>query len=127
MIDKQDVMLAATTTAYSALLESIDHKETVEPDLTWLEVVIGNALVIFAAMLRIRLQAESGTVPTWQDYERAVQRAMLVGGGPVIAWQLWQTFRRQEVHIDYLQEQVYGEAMAEECRGSPEGHGECGS
>lgn len=104
------ITLAATVALYAILLHHT--KELLEPDLTWLEVVIGCAICLAFAAWRQRLLVET----PWQEYERGVWLAFLVGGGVIIFWQVGRFIRRQQELR--RRGSTSTEAMAEQCRGS---------
>jgi hypothetical protein len=87
--------LFAATTVYAALLAFLRH--VWEPDLTWLEVVIGTALCLAAPYADQRLNGPL----TSEIYEARVWLAFLIGGAPVVIWQLgqsvsaWRRIRRR--------------------------------
>lgn len=81
--------LSVVTTAYAVVLEREAKKRKWEPDFTWTEVAVGNALCLAAAAIRERLAPGDG-----RQYERRVFRAFVWGGLPIIVWQLWQMQRR---------------------------------
>jgi hypothetical protein len=81
--------LALMVYLYTRLLDR--HKERLEPDFTWVEVVIGCALCFAAAATRARY------VPGgWQEYEQSVWLAFVVGGGVIIGWQIRRAIQRAE-------------------------------
>lgn len=79
------LFLAATL--YAALLASLRH--VWEPDLTWLEVMIGVTLCLIAPFAD---QRANGPL-TSEVYEQRVWLAFVVGGLPIVAWQLGQSVR----------------------------------
>ena len=83
--------LFVTTAAYAFLLSRF--KYLIEPDLTWLEVVIGVALCLAAPAIVARW----ANVPTWQAYEVLTWRAFLVGGAPIVLWQLGRMTRARRL------------------------------
>ena len=89
------VVLLTTTTVYAVLLAVLRHLW--EPDLTWLEVVIGTALCLAAPYADQRLNGPL----TSELYEQRVWAAFLIGGAPVVIWQLaqsvnaWRRIRRR--------------------------------
>lgn len=114
MRDEQiiDLSLLTTTTLYAAFLEAYKHRW--EPDWTWLEVVAGTAMCLGAASLRTRLDPAA----SWQSHEQNVARAFIVGGFPVIAWQVGRMIKHDYARYLYRQGRTNGttsEAMAEEC------------
>jgi hypothetical protein len=88
--------LFVVTALYAVLLARFRHLW--EPHLTWLEVVIGTVLVLMAPYL----DARSNGPLTWELYEARVWQAFLVGGAPIIIWQLGRSvnaWRRVERRI----------------------------
>lgn len=80
-------VLFAATTLYAALLARLRH--IWEPDLTWLEVVIGVTLCLLAPYADQRLNG-----PLMSElYEARVWLAFIVGGLPIVAWQIGQSVR----------------------------------
>lgn len=79
--------LFAATTLYAATLAWLRH--IWEPDLTWLEVVIGTALCLAAPYADQRLNGPL----TSEAYEARVWLAFLIGGLPIVIWQLGQSVR----------------------------------
>ena len=105
--------LFVTTALYALLLSKVKH--LIEPDLTWLEVVIGVALCLAAPAIVARWSG----VPTWQAYEALTWRAFLIGGAPIIIWQIGRatrTWRRVERRIRERDGKPNTETLAEECR-----------
>jgi hypothetical protein len=83
------ITLAASVGLYAVLLHHF--KELLEPDLTWLEVVIGCTICLGFAAWRHRLIGGD-----WHEYERGVWWAFLVGGGVIIVWQVGRFVQRQK-------------------------------
>lgn len=81
------IMLFVVTLTYAAILAHYRH--ILEPDLTWLEVVLGVVICLLAPYADARLSG--GDV--WQTYESRTWLAFLVGGAPIIGWQLIQSVR----------------------------------
>lgn len=79
--------LFTATTLYAAVLAYLRHFW--EPDLTWLEVVIGVALCLSAPYADQRFNGPL----TSETYEAQVWLAFLIGGLPIVAWQLGQSVR----------------------------------
>lgn len=117
-VDALDAFVFLICAAYAAFLQAVGNKERLEPDYVWLEVAIGDAIILLGgAALRVRLDEANGRRVTWRDYEWAVGRAFVVGGLPVILWQMLLVAIRQERARNYLRrEAVDGEdeAVAEE-------------
>ena len=88
------LLLLCVTTLYAVLLER--YKHLWEPDLTWLEVAIGTALCLVIPWLLAR------TAPgNWQLYEARTWQAFIVGGAPIVIWQL---FRMTRSRLQTMQE-----------------------
>lgn len=79
--------LFVATTLYAALLAWLKHLW--EPDWTWLEVVIGVAIVLAAPALD---QRNNGPL-TSELYEQRVWMAFLVGGIPIVIWRVGTSVR----------------------------------
>ncbi len=77
--------LFATTTLYAVLLAWLRH--IWEPDLTWLEVVIGVTFCLLAPYADQRLNGPL----TSELYEGRVWLAFIVGGFPIVTWQIGQS------------------------------------
>lgn len=86
--------LALLTTLYAVLLDR--HKEKWEPDWTWGEVAVGVALCLAAAAIAAR-QCD----PSWRDYELLVWASFVVGGTPIIIWQLKRMVGSRDEAITY--------------------------
>ena len=89
------IALLTATTVYAVLLAVLRHLW--EPDLTWLEVVVGTALCLAAPYADRQLNGPL----TSELYEQRVWAAFLIGGAPIIIWQLaqsvnaWRRIRRR--------------------------------
>ena len=105
--------LAIVAALYAVLLHYT--KDRLEPDFTWLEVVIGCVLCLGFAAWRARLSDDT----TWQGYERGVWLAFLIGGGVIVAWQIGRAIWRQEELRK--RGRTSAETMAEQRRGGPSG------
>lgn len=87
--------LLIATTLYAAALAWLRH--IWEPDLTWLEVVIGVAICLAAPYADRQLNGPL----TSEVYEVRVWIAFLIGGLPIVVWQLgqsvsaWRRIRRR--------------------------------
>lgn len=81
--------LALIVFLYARILDRV--KERLEPDFTWLEVVIGCTLCLAAAAIRHRV-----TGGDWAAYEAGVWKAFIIGGGVIVAWQIGRAIHRQE-------------------------------
>ena len=94
--------LFLTTTLYALVLDTNQRyappDQKIEPDGTWKEVVIGDAICLIAATIRAYL----GPNERW-SVVRATGLAFIVGGAPIIAWQLWRTHERAVQARDTLQ------------------------
>lgn len=84
MPDSLDAAEFLATTLYAVLLD--EHKEKIEPDWTWAEVVLGTSVCLLTAAVRARAHAN----PTWRIYEEGVWRAFVVGGLPIIVWRIYR-------------------------------------
>jgi len=94
--------LFLTSTLYAVVLDANQRyappDQKIEPDGTWKEVVIGDALCLIAATIRAYL----GPNERWPVL-RATGLAFIVGGAPIIAWQLWRARERVAHARDTLQ------------------------
>jgi len=115
--------LFAATTLYAALLAYLRHLW--EPDLTWLEVIIGVTLCLLAPYLDSRL---NGPLMS-ETYEQRVWLAFLVGGAPIVIWQLaqsvsaWRRIRRRirgDHDVNTRHPADPAEALADKSRASSE-------
>lgn len=79
--------LFIVTTLYAGLLAWLKHLW--EPDLTWLEVIIGVTLCLLAPYID---QRQNGPL-TSELYEQRVWLAFIVGGFPIVVWQLSKSVR----------------------------------
>lgn len=78
-----DAVQFAACAGYAALLETNKHRLTSQH--TWMQVVVGNSICL--AFAGFRLRQRFGW--TSDQAERQYWRSYIVGGLPVIAWQLW--------------------------------------
>lgn len=106
------ITLAASVGLYAIALHHF--KELLEPDLTWLEVVIGCVICLGFAAWRQRISGGD-----WQAYESGVWWAFGVGGGVIILWQVGRLVQRQEELR--RRGRTNATAVAEECRGRAPG------
>lgn len=81
------VVLFVATSIYAALLAWLKHLW--EPDLTWLEVVIGVAICLMAPALDQRWHGPL----TSEVYELRVWQAFIVGGLPIVIWRVGASVR----------------------------------
>lgn len=79
--------LLAATAVYAILLAWLKHLW--EPDLTWLEVIIGVAICLLAPYLD---QRYNGPL-TSELYEQRVWLAFIVGGFPIVVWRISASVR----------------------------------
>lgn len=79
--------LFVATTLYAVVLARFKHFW--EPDLTWLEVVIGVAICLFAPYAD---QRTNGPL-TSEIYEQRVWLAFLMGGMPIVLWRVGASVR----------------------------------
>lgn len=87
-----DALLIATTSAYARWLDR--HKE-LEPDWTWLEVVLGNVLCLAHAAVCARLDPDTA-------HEGHTVRAFVLGGIPIIVGEVAQWAHRRGERRRYL-------------------------
>lgn len=92
--DLVDATLVASTCVYAHWLA---ENKDLEPDHTWLEVSVGVAMCLSAAGAHGRLAPAD-----WRAYERAVWRAFLLGGAPIIVGEVAQWLRRRQERRRYL-------------------------
>ena len=85
-----NIILFLVAALYAAFLERWKHRW--EPDLTWLEVVVGTALCLAAPFA----QGQAGLIQSWLDYQNAVWISFVVGGAPVVIWQIWRMVRSRD-------------------------------
>lgn len=109
-------VLFLATALYAVALH---HWRRLEPDWTWLEVVIGTSLVLAAPATL----GELGELASWQDYQHAVWRSFIVGGLPVVVWQIWLAWSRRGELIIYLRgrHEQRAKALADQGGGDPAG------
>ncbi len=79
--------LFVTTSLYALLLAWLKHLW--EPDLTWLEVVVGVAICLTAPYVD---QRHNGPL-TSELYEQRVWLAFIVGGLPIVIWRVGASVR----------------------------------
>jgi uncharacterized membrane protein len=79
--------LFAITTLYAVVLARLKHLW--EPDLTWLEVVIGVAICLIAPYVD---QRQHGPL-TSEVYEQRVWLAFIIGGAPIVVWRVGASVR----------------------------------
>lgn len=100
---------------YALLLERT-RGMGIEPAYTWAEVVVGTALCLLAAAVYIRLAQPS----TWGGFY-AVCAAFVVGGLPIIAWQIGRDIAHDRDVLREVRDNAGGTetttAVAEKCRG----------
>lgn len=112
--------LLAATTVYAALLSRLKHLW--EPDLTWLEVIVGIAICLAAPYLD---QRHNGPL-TSELYEQRVWLAFLVGGIPIVVWRVgasvraWRRIGRHTLLREYGNTTDHATSVAGECRTEPE-------
>jgi hypothetical protein len=94
--------LFLTSVLYAVVLDTNQRyappDQKIEPDGTWKEVVIGDAICLIAATIRAYL----GPNERWSAV-RATGLAFIVGSAPIIAWQLWRARERAAQARDTLQ------------------------
>lgn len=102
------VTLFLATTLYAVILDRYGRRW-----YTWAQVVAGVALVL-AAPFTMR---QFGMITSAADYETAVWNAFLVGGGPIIAWQVGQHIANLYETVEYRMSNET-ETLAKQCRGN---------
>lgn len=90
-------ILFLTTTVYAILLQRT-RGAGIEPAYTWLEVVIGSFLCLLASGVIIR----TNTLAAWESYQ-IVCASFVVGGTPIIAWQIGLDIRRRQREVQTIQ------------------------
>lgn len=111
--------LVAATTLYAWLLSRIPQ---LEPDLTFVEVIIGVWICLLAAYLD---RLWNGPY-TSEVYEARIWLAFKVGGAPIIIWQLYKLIRAWRRILKHVLSRIYGNttdhaaSVAGERRGQPE-------
>jgi hypothetical protein len=80
------LVLVLMTTLYALFLECFKHRW--EPHLTWLEVVVGTAIC-----LSVPANLARAIGGDWAAYEQRTWAAFLVGGFPIVVWQLARMIR----------------------------------
>lgn len=93
--------LFAITTLYAVLLSRIPQ---IEPDLTFLEVIVGVAMCLYAAYFD---RIWNGPM-TSEVYEARVWLAFKVGGAPIIIWQLYKLIRAWRRITERIISRIYG-------------------
>lgn len=88
--------IAATTTVYAIFLQRF--KRWLEPDWTWFEVVVGDAIILGGALIMRKLRPDMSA----KEYERQTWLAFIVGGIPIIFWQVWQRLADSRAALDEL-------------------------
>lgn len=113
------VTLFAATTLYAVLLATLKH--LLEPDLTWLEVVIGVMICLAVPYLD---QRHNGPL-TSEVYEQRVWLAFLVGGLPIVIWRMgasaraWRRIGRHTLLRKHDNTTDRAASVAGECRTEP--------
>jgi hypothetical protein len=79
--------LLAATTLYAVLLANLKHWW--EPDLTWLEVVVG----VFICLLAPYADQRTHGPLTSEVYEQRVWLAFVIGGLPIVVWRVGASIR----------------------------------
>lgn len=111
--------LFAAATLYAVLLANLKHLW--EPDLTWLEVIVGVALCLAAPYLD---QRHNGPL-TSEMYEARVWLAFLIGGLPIVAWRVgssvraWRRIGRHTMLRTHGNTTDHATSVASERRGEP--------
>jgi len=112
--------LLAATTLYALLLAYSKHLW--EPDLTWLEVIVGVAICLAAPYLDLRANGPQ----TSELYEQRVWLAFLIGGLPIVVWRVgasiraWSRIGRHTFLRTYGDTTDHATSVASERRAEPE-------
>ena len=97
--------LFCSTSGYAVLLERLKRRyPKIEPDWTWAEVVGGTSIVLAAPALL----EWYGLITTARQSREAHWLAFLIGGLPVIIWQVWRMSHRHQEIIKVAQEEANG-------------------
>lgn len=88
-------LLFIATALYSAWLESL--QKSYEPDWTWATVVGGNTIIGLAYLACQLVMPLSGANAFWLLFLLNV-----VGGTPVVLWQLWQRHQRAQAREEHI-------------------------
>lgn len=102
-----DAAQTIITSGYAVLLDR--YKHYLEPEGTWLEVVIGNALCLGFADLHRRARRSATAAQTQHD----VWRAFAVGGLPIILWRLYRAYTMHQRGFELAIRHLRGDAHAE--------------
>jgi hypothetical protein len=78
-----DLTLALATALYAAFLQRYSEKR--DPDYYWVEVIFGSGLCLAANEIRAICLPETPA----RQIARWGWRSFMVGGLPVVLWQLW--------------------------------------
>lgn len=97
-----DCYLFAATALYAAVLSRFPKRD---PDFTWLTVAIGVAICLAAPAID---QRQNGPL-TSELYEWRVWQAFLIGGAPIVIWQISQSVRAWMSLIRRLISRMYGD------------------
>ncbi|MEI7772049.1 MAG: hypothetical protein WCI67_18795 [Chloroflexales bacterium] len=79
------------STAYAAVLSSLERRFPIKPDHIWAEVAGG----VVISLLPIALEARRNTKLDWRTYETALWLSFFASGVPIILWQLGEAMLRQ--------------------------------
>lgn len=93
--------LFAVTTLYAWLLSRIPQ---LEPDLTFVEVIIGVAICLYAAHFDLLWNGPY----TSETYETQIWLAFKVGGAPIVIWQVWKLGRAWKRILEHILSRIYG-------------------
>jgi hypothetical protein len=93
--------LFAATTLYAVLLSRFPK---LEPDLTFVEVIVGVWICLLAAYLD---RLWNGPL-TSEAYEARIWLAFKVGGTPIVIWQLYKIIRAWRLWLNRILSRIYG-------------------
>lgn len=111
--------LFAAATLYALILSRFPM---LDPDLTFVEVIIGTALCLLAATLDRRWNGPLSS----EAYEWRVWEAFIVGGTPIVLWQIGKSIRAWHAYLRRILTSIYDnatahpKALAEKRRAEPE-------
>lgn len=86
-------LLTIASGRYALALDANKQRTThnIEPDWIWVEVTLGVAPCLLAVTLRMHLEPDQDG----QRYEQVAWKAFVVGGFPIVIWQLWRAADHQ--------------------------------
>lgn len=97
--------LAVAASCYAFFLDRNKYgpaRRKLEPNWTWVEVIVETSFCLGAAAIRARLTPFDASEATWRGYERIVRTSFAVGKTPIVLWQLGRTYDRLSKRADTL-------------------------